>query len=332
MKQLLFKITIVFFSMILFSCASTPPPSWVLNYKSEYPSEDYIVQQGSGTSELFARTDALRKISEYFQTTVDSSVQAQLKTLSSNDLYQEYRATSTEVNVTSQVDLFGVEYLEPYYNKADKRWYVLAYISKQTAWKMYQPKIEVAKNAFYVLYDIAEETPEPIIKQQYYKAAFNKGTEFIETLEYGRLINKQCDLFYNNDKETVFSVPAKISDAIKNSSMKMIVTGDYENIISTAVANVFTEAGYTIAKTKSNYDLYVTVTDNLSSSTDAVSVTPDIDIKLVSNKGETVYSFQYKGTKKVAFSASVAKQRSFKETSTELEAKLAENLAAAFNL
>lgn len=312
--------------VILASCTSTPP-SWMGNYREEYPSSDYIVQRGSGETVEFAKTNSLQAIAQYFQTTVNASMQSQLATMSQGDVYIEQRSTLTDIQVTSHIDLFGVEYTEPYFSKAEERWYILAYIHRETAWRQYSPKIENAQQEFHAIYSQVGRQANSFTEYQHYNRAWNKGKEFLNTLEFGRLLMDGIDSKYRDDRALIATLPATLQNKSQACSMRLVVHGDSEGIFTSAIKDVFSEMGFIVSENTGAYTIHLSISENEAYHEDLYAVFPVADITIKGNGNTTLYSLQHKGSRSVATTAAVAKRRGFKRTATEFAAKVKE----AFN-
>lgn len=302
--------------VILASCASAPP-SWMGNYREEYPSSDYIVQRGSGETVEFAKTNSLQAIAQYFQTTVNASMETQLKTMSSGNNYVEQRSTLTDVQVTSNIDLFGVEFSEPYFSKQENLWYILAYNHRESAWRQYSPRIENERTAFLALYNQSGGQPDIFTEYLYYNRAWQKGRDFLETLEFGRLLMDGIDTKYRDDRATVSSLPATLQHKAQQCSLRLSVQGDFEEIATSEIKKAFSSMGFTVSEKSGVYDLKVTVSNNLTKHSDLQAAYPVIDITVTNRDGKSVYSLQHKGERSVASNRNVAIRRGLKRTAED---------------
>lgn len=49
-------------------------PQWVQNYRTVFPTSEYLAQRGSGDTAEKARTDATAALSRYFKTSVNANL------------------------------------------------------------------------------------------------------------------------------------------------------------------------------------------------------------------------------------------------------------------
>ncbi len=265
-------------------------------------------------------------LARYVGTTVNANLTTTINSIDTGDSLSEGISIQNTTQVTANVSLFGIEYTQPYFLKSEKRYYCVAYVERDRAWQQYVPKIENEKNIFYGFYKKAQSESEPIFKCSYYKNAWEKGKDFLTVLEYGRLIHPDKEASYDKDRATLMQIPSLIESEKKSVSIKVTVTGDYGNIIKTAVSEAFKNAGYTISES-GNCIANVTVDSNQIGK-DPVTIYPSVDIKLNGVTGATVYSYQQKISQKTAaYSLETAQKKAFPFLGELIKAQVPSDLA-----
>ena len=279
----------------------------------------YVAQRGSGGTAEEAQTQALASLSRYFKTQVNAKLTTSLVTMQHNDEVDEESLVQDDVSVQSQVDLFGVETTEPYFSENLNKWYCVAYLEKEYAYSQIESQIEMAQAIFLNFVDRAKSERDGIAKRSAYKLAWEKGKNFISTLEYGRLLNPDADEMFSEAKSIFFEIPALMSDENSKLTVRLYLSGDYENIISTVVAQSFSDAGFIISE-EGVYIARIYINLNESGSSPLVAF-PSIKLELSSQDGSAVFSYRDKVEKKtVSYSEDSAKKKSY-----PLLAKLIEN-------
>ncbi len=310
-KILLLSILLLAYSQAF--CAKPKEPEWLHNYRTVYPDSEYIVQRGRADTEETAKTEALAQIARYFKTSVNARLKTSVQSVTTTGTVDESTFVVNDVDVISQVDLFAVEYTDPYYVKKEKKWYCAAFINREKAWIQYRPAVEGAKSDFYAMKKNAEREADPFSKATAYGAALRSGKKFLEKLEYARILNAQKEAEYAPDRESVNEVPSRISAEKAKCSLYLNVKGDYGNIISSALTKTFSESGLSTAKSKgaANYNADVVVENNVLGE-DPISVYPSLEMKITTKDGKTVYSHQTKvSAKTVAYTLENAQKKSY---------------------
>ena len=197
MKKISFSLLFFLLCVSIFAKPSKEP-DWVHNYKTIYPENHFIVQRGRGNSEEESKTEAIAQIARYFQTQVNANLSTNLTSISKNNEVIEETKIVNDVEILSQINLFAVEFTDPYYNKKEKKWYCLAYINREKAWNIFKSQIEITKSIFDVSYKNAENENEPFFQYALYKQSWETSKDFLEKLEFGRLLNSMEIKEYEN--------------------------------------------------------------------------------------------------------------------------------------
>ena len=329
-----FSMILLALAFALISCASTSEtaPDWVANYRAIYPDSEYIVQRGRADTEETSRTEAIAQIARYFQTSVNANLKTSIQSVSSGQNVDETTTVVNDVDVMSQVNLFAVEYTDPYYNKKEKKWYCVAYINRENAWVQYKPTVEEAKSEFYAMCRNAEKESDSFSKCTAYGKAWKSGVKFLEKLEYARILNPKKEAAYSGDRTAVSEIPSLISQEQQNCRIFLSVNGDYGNIITSAVTETFSKNGFMISKSAggTNYTAQVFVDSNAQGS-DPVSIFPSLDLKITSKEGRTVFSNQTKvRSKTVAYTLENAQKKAFPVLAEEADKAISEQLSKLF--
>ena len=320
------KKSVSLFAFILLSsvCFAKPKntePDWFSNYKTVFPNSEYLAQRGSGTTAEDAKTDAAAQLARYFQSTVSANLSTTMSAITSGSNVLEETRVIDEVSVTSEVQFIGLEFTEGYYYKAEKKWYAVAYIVRQDAWNQYKPKIESERIKFAGFLKRAEAEEDPFTKILFYKSAWECSGDFLEKLEYGRIISPKEEEKYSEYREQIAELPSRIESEQKNLTLNVNLTGDYANIIETAVKKSFEKAGFVVGKS-GNYTADVVVESNQSGD-NPLSVMPAVIVTVKNKSGKSIYSYESKLTEKtVAYSLENAQKKAFPKLAEKIEEEI----------
>lgn len=327
-------VFVLFVSIVLLAgCASTSGsgaiPDWMTDYRTVYPDTQYVAQRGRADSEATAKTEAVAQIARYFQTSVNANLKTSIQSVTSGEGVSETTTVVNDVDVMSQVDLFAVEYTDPYYFKKEKKWYCVAYIEREKAWNQYQPTLENAKTEFYSMKKNADSESDPLIKCSLYGKSWNSGKKFLEKLEYARILNSQKERAYSDDRKTVSEIPALIAGEKEKCTLYLDVKGDWGNVISSSLSKTLSDQGFKIAKNpkEANYTAHTEVENNAIGN-DPIQVQPSLDLKIVSRTGKTVFANQTKSEKKtIAYTLENAQKKAYPLLAEECEKSISAELS-----
>lgn len=96
---------------------------WVQNYRTVFPNPEYLAQRGSGGTAEKSKTGATTAVSHYFKTSVNANLSTTMTSATLANSTEEKTLVVDDVNVQSEVELFALEYTEPFYYKAEKKRY-----------------------------------------------------------------------------------------------------------------------------------------------------------------------------------------------------------------
>lgn len=306
--------------------------------RSVYPDSEFLAQKGSGKNPELAKTDALANLSRYFQTTIESNLLTIFSSIEEGKNAFQKTEVLSEVNLSSNMSLFGVEFSDIYYQKKEKKYYCIAFIDRVYAWKIYEPTIKKEKKAFYDFYDeaIIQSQKDPLLALKYFVKAKEQGNIFLSVLEYGRLINEIQEKNYSIDRDTVASISKLQKDAIEKSILFIEMLENEGNIVLPKIEKSFSDNEFICSKIKdkSLYTVSVNINPNITiedeESDEAMYIsTPDINIVITNNiNGRNIYSWAGKSTKK---SISYTKENALKKAYTSLWEELGNTFKDGFN-
>ncbi len=327
-------------------CASTPDapaPRWMTEGVTVvYPRDQFLAQRGTGSSAEEARNRALQTLAQYINMTVEANLSTRMADIAIDDGKKQTGKSVTEVvneiTTTSNLDMSGVEYTEPYYSKASKEYYVVAYLDKEQAYERLKPTLEREKKRFYSFFDQAEYLfgTEPLLAARYYNMALEEGKSFIGQLEYVRLFNqKAVDKDYAKDEAVIEMIPKYLADTAISSAFYIDVKNDYNNMVLNELISLFAEAGYNTVNSKgaAAYIVSVDIDQNYIAPADddaPATMTPGIRLT-IAGKGNTkasdaLFSYSAQCQKFTAYSFSVLGKKAY----TNLVDILHEELISSF--
>lgn len=324
MKRIIFLIIYVCISSVLIAKPkqnNQSAPEWFQNYRAVFPNSEYLAQRGSGVTAEDAKTDAASQLARYFQSTVSANLSTTMASITAGSSVQEETRVVDEVNVTSEVEFIGLEFTESYYYKPEKKWYVVAYMIREDSWIQYKPKIEAEKIKFYSFLKKTESEDDSFTKISLYKSAWNVSGDFMEKLEYGRIINPKEEEKYSVDRAEVAKLPSKIEKEQKNLTIVVNLKGDYGNIVETSIKTALEKGGFIVGE-NGNYTADVLVSSNPNGE-NPVTIMPAVIVSIKNSGGKAVFSYETKLTEKtVAYSLENAQKKTFPKLAEKINQEI----------
>ena len=248
------NIILISFFLLSFCCyakESKNMPEWVLFWQRVYPESEFIAQKGTGKKSEEAKNTAAANLSQFFETSITSTLETNYNSLEvqSNGKYnmQTNQEIARKTKVETSTVLNAVEYTEPWYNKKDKTWHCVAFISRKNIWNKYEPTLRLAKDTFRSFYTKAEQESGCFEKIKAFSLAATEGLSFMESVTYAQFLSKPLTDSYCTEEILILSNLARIIQEEKNNcSLYIDVTGDSGNVIYSILLNSFTNSGFTV--------------------------------------------------------------------------------------
>lgn len=313
-------IILIVLLCLSFSGFSAPMPNWVLDVDSEFPKETYLARLGSGVTIENAQANALSQLASYFNSQIVVDTKTTNTMTNINDEVQKEQTLNQEVNVVSEINLVGVEYSKSFYDKKQKKYYIVAYMNRDEAWKNLEDKLNASYEKFENYQDLADGSKDLILKYKYSKKANIAGEEFLNEIYNAFLINPAKRKEY---KSKINGINIKIEEnAFIIIPISFNVSGDFENIISASVSNEFKKAGFTVntdSDKQGSYVVNLQINSNEKIEDDIHFIYPEVSLALTDVNGlKTYYSFENKWGKTAGFSLPQAQKKAFQKISEEL--------------
>ncbi|GHV77404.1 hypothetical protein AGMMS49942_22250 [Spirochaetia bacterium] len=186
---------LVFFLALLTllpSCASAPstPPDWAgpaQNVNAVYPAEKFIAQKGTGADPNAAQVNALAAISRYFESEVESRVSSVQVITQQNGADEAYLKVEERGLIQSAVNLFALRQSETWFNKAENQWETVAYIDRDEAWTIYEPRLTQKTAPFMTAFRRAETEEDPL--RQFVSFSALQDPELLTMLDFAQVLH-----------------------------------------------------------------------------------------------------------------------------------------------
>lgn len=336
MKIVTFCLFILSTTLLFWGCASTealPPPQWVDNVRSVYPSDTYIAQVGEGKSAAEAKNNAVAAVATYLKTQVQTRREASLRMFEQNGSVTSERALSSKTVVTSDVDLSAVEYARPW-QSAQRTWYCAAYIERESAWKNYEPVLRSKRAAFMDFYDKAQNEKEPLLRIRWYNAAQASGDEFTDAYLFALLLSDtRTENAYKNDFALVSSIKALREQALQKSTLFISVKDDTTALVEASVTKAISSCHFITEKKQSaaSYTALVLVDYGLTDMRGIKVASPSVSLSIESS-GTVLYTYTVTAPRTNGLDERIVKTQAAQALANALESKLADDICEKLGL
>ncbi len=307
MIKYLFSVQFLFFVL----CVPVFPGEYLNN-----PA--YIAQVGYGETKADAEQNALAAISKYF------SMQISVST-SEHATVSDGRAQSTvtdDVLVTSETELFSVQYTKPKFDKKQKLYEVTAYIDRQAAWEVYEPRLEERVRSFLGFFSLAEKEVDPLSQMLKFTRALQNAeeSELEKRFAFADSLYPDGAAFYSSTREKLSLLESKIRSLSGKSRVFVACENDHEDILLRGVQEIFSNAHIQVVDSKEKADYVCTIfaTENMQSLPAGTFYTPSFTLQITKSE-KAVYSASGKAKKTGAKNEKIARQRAYSALSESVK-------------
>jgi hypothetical protein len=252
---------------LLLSCATAPAPvpEWAARGVDQaFPLGGYIAQEGRGQSREAAETNAMAALSRYFAAQVETSARNIQSMIRGGE---SFARSDTSASIQSSTSLFAVRYAAPWYNSAEKTWLTAAYINREEAWAIFEPRIQQTAGSFMSAYSAAGEEQEALKQVFMYGAALGAAEVFIRDLNFAQALNPSKTGQFDDTRAALAQINV-LMDRSKSESPVFIDCQD--PTLKTALSNAFSSGGIPVSREReqANYVCKVDIEENIQT-TDA---------------------------------------------------------------
>lgn len=328
-------ISLVVLCVFQLSARKQAVPEWVSDYKSVYPDSKYIAQKGSGKSSTEAKNDAAANLSFYFNTNVNAVRETNSKNykITAGRKKKQTEVTNiieqsflSETVLDTDTVLTGLEFTEPWQDRKSKTWYCLAFIERETLWKLYDVELSFARDGFKGLYESAEKAGEPFEKIRMLSNVYEKGREFLDKLSYAQFLSeKLTERKYKDDVILLSNLTTVQQNEKNNSPLFVHVKADSTSTLYSTVTQVLEEEGFTVLKDKNRalYTVEVTPVFDYQNDDDVLVYSPSVTVDFM-NKAGSVYVYSKSCEKIKVYTEALGIKKSIQKIDEELKLSLRE--------
>ena len=314
MKSRILPVILLACSALCFAAA----PEWILDTERSFPADEYIRAVGEGKTAESAKQYALAELSAYFSQTVESNVTAR------SVLRQDSIGTTREDSVRQEIsnktrtNLFSVQYTQTYFDKKGKRYFVCAYISRNEAWSILQPKLSALEAA--ILRNVArtQQETEPFKTICALMETQKDLDDFADLYAMALAVYPQkCNRFAESAERGAAAVQA-LSSLKACASISVQVEGDRSRRIQTKIESLLSQNGFTVTAGQGMYKLSATAVCAMQSANGIITYYPQLSLTVRGRSG-TVASFAAQTGKLAAYNEETAERKAFFELEQALE-------------
>ena len=310
MKKIIFFTTILFFFALNIFAA----PSWVTDQgrRKTFPESEYISGLGTAFNEQTAKNKAAATISEYIKTEVSSSTKSRYSEVEKNGIVTEEKYLEDEVALISDSNLYALEYTEAWKEEESGRYYCVAYIEKESAWKLVSQKLQNITLDVSNLLEGAEEDLSGFWKTLQYGEAVSYEKEFYSLLDFANLVNKTGSSEFAACAQKLQFAKTSLIQHKDTEKVFLKIQNDQNGIIYRALASYFEVNGFTVSNERGKYICNVLVTIEIRNDKSSFVCYPGLTLTVTDVFNTQIASYNTTAKKTVGFNKDSTVEKSYR--------------------
>lgn len=314
-----FVFVIIIFSLLCFDCASSSMnaefvpektiamPKWITDQGrlELFPDCEYVSQLAYGDSGENAKEKAAANISEYINSSIQSSVASNYFYKESANDVQETKELREHIQIKTANTLYKIEYTNPYYYSVLGQYACVAFINRSQAFNFVKPKLDIAKNEFPLAYSNALEKDSLLDKIFGIKNAHKTLVEFYEVYDFARAIQSEQAKIYEEVDFLAKDSFIKLRELSNAVLIKIEAVGDTSLIedsgVITELENQFSKLGFVVGNSlKYNCLALVEAKSTIKETATTFETYPELYVRII-EQGKEKISYSKKISKVAGF-------------------------------
>ena len=290
-KRNLILVLLFLLNMPIF-CAA---PSWLTELEKYYPTNEYLRMIGEGSSLKQAENEAVAAVAQNFNTKIKVINQAikEYNSIITEDKSESSKSYSfhQESKISSDADFLLLKYSEPYYDKKNKKYYVVGYIDRKEASNYYSRKIEELMIQIKAICELAKKEREilyTVLNYQKAERLYKIASYYIDTV---CTINPLESDKYKEYTDFISELQEKQLLLKKKVSFFVSCKDAQYNSLCIGISSILEESAFLISKNNSTYRIVVEIHFNEEVYEAGNFVRPDISIIVSNINGQEIESY-----------------------------------------
>ncbi|MDR1374988.1 MAG: hypothetical protein LBJ24_08460 [Treponema sp.] len=312
---------------LLAACAGTPesvpPPPWADNPETVFPGGKYIAVRGTSGSRETVNQAALSALSAYFQVQVSNRTDiAELYTEEDGEASQSLRFEQQTL-VRTETELFAVRYTDPWQNFAAGTWETIAYIDRNEAWTIFEPRLASGTAPFMEMFRVAENDSEPLRRFFRYRAAWNFDPAALAAyLDFAQALNPGRAAAFSPARGAIAALPRRMDQARFEASFYIDCPVDMDGVVEAALAGVLSAEGFPVTKDRAAAGAVclASVDEGLERREGGTFYTPALTVN-IQGKADPLFSMNIQAPRQSATNPDIARRRAYAALAGEIPAK-----------
>ena len=304
-------------------------PGWVVNPKSAYPENQYLVAVGEGDTRHAAENAADGQLARIFESHIESDERLVDQTRESGKTFERTTDFTTDINILSSQTLFNIQHAEAWQDKMG-RIHAIAYLDRRETARIYRDKIHEKTALVNFLQAQAKPTNDLLKKYAVLRAAVRHATESQLLLNQLKVIHPPS-IPDATPSYSMNTLRKALAETARKIHVQIMIKGDENHRFQSVLEELFTHYGFVVG-TPATLKIVgqISVSDTGQRTADLVFVRYSLALQIKEADGTTLISLNEKG-REGHISLAEARIRSFRTLENIIRPNGAQRLDAYFD-
>ncbi len=329
MKKHLKGLLIILTLFFIVSCASTSTktksgnniPLWISNdsINDVFPKSEYLTALGIADTAQSAKLAADAELSSYFIQNVSTEIIASEQYSNYENSTDFKKFLEKNIEISSSTEIVGLEHTEAFYDKKRGCYYVCAYINRNDAWKLLEPRLKSAAQAFEQSFSESKKENKAVEKILLQNEALNKASDFYNLYFFACAVKPEKARLYSDIDMQISRLVTANLKLKQQTKIKVLTNGDGAKRIKTKLEELFTKNGFSISNLSANYIVSADAKYLVESSGEVYISYPQIEITIMDNNSIYTSGFSKQMGKVSAYTKEATERMAINKLESELE-------------
>ncbi len=304
-------------------------PDWVLNPKTVYPENQYLVAIGEGDTRRAAENSAAANLARIFEARIESDERILDRSRETENSFERTTDFTANINILSSQTLYNIQHAEAWSDEKG-RVHAVAYLNRRETAAIYRDKINEQTTLVNFLLAQSEQTEDLLKKYAVLRAATRHATEANYLLQQLKVIHPRS-IPNSTPSYTERKIQKTLAETARKIRVDINVAGDDAQRITSALEELITRYGFVIG-TPAVLKIVgsISVDDTGQRTADLVFVRYSLALQIREADGTVLVSINEKG-REGHISLGEARIRSFRTLENIIRPSGAQRLDAYFD-
>jgi hypothetical protein len=257
---------------------------------------------------------ALNALSAYFQVQVTSRAELAESYAEENGAASQSLRLDLQTLALTETELFAVRYTDPWQNPNTGAWEIAAYMDRNEAWDLFEPRLVSSTAPFMAMFQAAEADTEPLRRFFRYRTARDFDPSGLTAyLNFARLLSPDRAAGFSAVGKAIAELPQRLDKARFEAALFVDCPVDLDGLIATALTAALSAQGFPVTGDRNAAAAVcrASLEEGQEKREGGMFYTPKLTVMIAGSSGDPLVSMIIQGPRQSAINPDLAKRRAY---------------------